>query len=42
LQRPIKCQRCGTFCAPRHASLDYAQALLHAKDLTEVMRLHSE
>jgi phasin len=23
-------------------SLDYAQALLHAKDLTEVMRLHSE
>jgi hypothetical protein len=24
------------------ASLDYAQAMLHAKDLTEVMRLHSE
>lgn len=24
------------------ASLDYAQALLHAKDLTEVMRLHGE
>jgi phasin len=24
------------------ASLDYAQALLHAKDLTEVMRLHTE
>jgi phasin len=24
------------------AALDYAQALLHAKDLTEVMRLHSE
>jgi phasin len=24
------------------ASLDYAQALLHANDLTEVMRLHSE
>jgi phasin len=24
------------------ASLDYAQALLRAKDLTEVMRLHSE
>ena len=24
------------------ASLDYGQALLHAKDLTEVMRLHSE
>jgi phasin len=24
------------------ASLDYAQALLHAKDLTEMMRLHSE
>ena len=24
------------------ASLDYAQALVHAKDLTEVMRLHSE
>ncbi len=24
------------------ASLDFAQALLHAKDLTEVMRLHSE
>ena len=24
------------------ASLDYAQSLLHAKDLTEVMRLHSE
>ncbi len=24
------------------ASLDYAQAVLHAKDLTEVMRLHSE
>ena len=24
------------------ASLDYAQALLHAKDLTEVMRVHSE
>ena len=23
-------------------SLDYAQSLLHAKDLTEVMRLHSE
>lgn len=23
-------------------SLDYAQALLHAKDLAEVMRLHSE
>src|SRR3981189_3848180 len=23
------------------ASLDYAQSLLHAKDLTEVMRLHS-
>jgi phasin len=23
-------------------SLDYAQALLHAKDLTEVMRLHNE
>ena len=24
------------------ASLDYAQSLLHAKDLTEVLRLHSE
>jgi len=24
------------------ASLDYAQSLLHAKDLTEVTRLHSE
>ena len=24
------------------ASLDYAQALLHAKDLAEVMRLHRE
>ena len=24
------------------ASLDYAQALLHAKDLSEVMRLHRE
>jgi phasin len=24
------------------ASLDYAQELLHAKDLTEVMRLHGE
>ena len=24
------------------ASLDYAQSLLQAKDLTEVMRLHSE
>jgi phasin len=24
------------------ASLDYAQSLLHAKDLTEVMRLHGE
>ena len=24
------------------SSLDYAQALLHAKDLTEVMRLHGE
>jgi phasin len=24
------------------ASLDYAQALLHAKDLAEVLRLHSE
>ena len=24
------------------ASLDYAQSLLHAKDLTEMMRLHSE
>jgi phasin len=24
------------------ASLDHAQALLHAKDLTEIMRLHSE
>ena len=24
------------------ASLDYAEKLLHAKDLTEVMRLHSE
>jgi phasin len=24
------------------ASLDYAQALVHAKDLTEVMRVHSE
>ena len=24
------------------ASLDYAQSLLKAKDLTEVMRLHSE
>ncbi len=24
------------------ASLDYAQSLLHAKDLVEVMRLHSE
>ena len=24
------------------ASLDYAQALVHAKDLTEVMRLHGE
>jgi phasin len=24
------------------ASLDYAQALLHAKDLPEIMRLHSE
>jgi phasin len=23
-------------------SLDYAQSLLHAKDLTEIMRLHSE
>ena len=25
-----------------HASLDYAQSLLHAKDLPEVMKLHSE
>jgi phasin len=25
-----------------HASLDYAQSLVHAKDLSEVMRLHSE
>jgi phasin len=25
-----------------HSSLDYAQSLLHAKDLTEVMRLHGE
>jgi hypothetical protein len=24
------------------ASLDYAQSLLHAKDLAEVMKLHSE
>jgi phasin len=24
------------------SSLDYAESLLHAKDLTEVMRLHSE
>jgi phasin len=24
------------------ASLDYAQSLVHAKDLTEVMRLHNE
>jgi len=24
------------------ASLDFAQSLLHAKDLTEIMRLHSE
>ena len=24
------------------SSLDYAQSLLHAKDLTEVMRLHGE
>jgi len=24
------------------ASLDYAQSLVHAKDLSEVMRLHSE
>jgi phasin len=24
------------------ASLDYAQSLLHARDLTEIMRLHSE
>ena len=24
------------------SSLDYAQSLLHAKDLTEVMKLHSE
>src|SRR6202035_1195284 len=24
------------------ASLDYAQSLLHAKDLAEIMRLHSE
>ena len=24
------------------ASLDYAQSLLHAKDLTEMMRLHTE
>src|ERR1700742_5407991 len=24
------------------ASLDYAQSLLHAKDFTEIMRLHSE
>jgi phasin len=24
------------------ASLDYAQSLLHAKDMTEVMRLHSD
>ena len=31
-------------CAEKnvHASLDYAQALLHAKDLSEVMRLHRE
>jgi phasin len=31
-------------CAEKNvqASLDYAQALLRAKDLTEVMRLHSE
>jgi phasin len=25
-----------------HASLDFAEKLLHAKDLSEVMRLHSE
>ncbi len=25
-----------------HASLDYAQSLLHAKDLAEIMKLHSE
>ena len=31
-------------CAEKNvqASLDYAQALLRAKDLTEIMRLHSE
>jgi phasin len=31
-------------CAEKNvqASLDYAQALLHAKDLSEVMRLHRE
>jgi phasin len=31
-------------CAEKNvqASLDYAQSLLHAKDLTEVMKLHSE
>jgi phasin len=31
-------------CAEKNvqASLDYAQSLLQAKDLTEVMRLHSE
>jgi len=25
-----------------HAALDYAQQLVHAKDMTEVLRLHSE
>jgi phasin len=31
-------------CAEKNvqASLDYAQSLLHAKDLTEIMKLHSE
>jgi hypothetical protein len=31
-------------CAEKNvqASLDYAQSLLHAKDLPEVMKLHSE
>ena len=31
-----------SYAEKRPASLDYARQLLHAKDLTEVMRLHSE
>ncbi len=40
--KDVSAKAMGNAAKNVQASLDYAQSLLHAKDLSQVMRLHSE